>query len=189
MTERAYAKDLALVRDAYLGRDATAGTLLLADPTAMSPGDRLRLSAYSGNDDAFQTPLRTPSGGESSLNVPGYFSSASLNASSISIISVGQSALTSRRSSGIYGAGNLNPPSRTLAAADERLIFGNIHHLAAGAEEMAIAFESAMGSEDPGPGLTPRESERGADRLGKMFTSLVSTWQPPPTHLVEADTR
>ena len=168
MTERAYAKDLALVRDAYLVRDTTMGTPLLGDPPVMTPGDRRRPSVRSGSDETPQTPYRSASGGDSSLNVSGYF--PSLNASSTSIASLSQSALLSHRSSTISGSSSVG---KALASADARLIFGNIDHLAVGAEEMALAFESAMGAEDLGPGATPREREGGSDSLGKMFTSLV----------------
>jgi hypothetical protein len=57
-------------------------------------------------------------------------------------------------------------------------VFLNIDQLAHGAEEMASAFEMAMGEEENGPGAAQREGEAGSDRLGEVFMSLVSSICP-----------
>lgn len=66
------------------------------------------------------------------------------------------------------------PVGKPLSPADVRAVFLNIDQLATGAEEMAVAFEKAMGQEEGGPGVTSKAGEGGSDKLGEVFTTLVS---------------
>lgn len=69
------------------------------------------------------------------------------------------------------------PVGKPLSPADVKAVFLNIDQLASGAEEMARAFEAAMGEEEAGPG-SAREGESGSDKLGEVFTTLVCSATP-----------
>jgi hypothetical protein len=70
------------------------------------------------------------------------------------------------------------PTGKPLSPADLRAVFLNIDQIAQAAEELATAFEAAMGEEEDGPGSTPRNGEGGTDRLGEAFSQAVSLIRP-----------
>jgi hypothetical protein len=55
-----------------------------------------------------------------------------------------------------------------------RNVFLNLDQLATAADELATEFERAIGDDEPGPGVEAREGEGGSDRLGEVFTAMVS---------------
>lgn len=186
-TERAYATDLALICDAYLSR------YLRANPNGPSPSLRRSGSTssqsrrMSGTDwsAGLPTPIQVSPFPRSPHEGPyGYFSPSSSDVAAMaSVSSLRFSPAESSRSSLVTGMTSLTsasalsmapPVGKPLSPSDIRAIFLNIDSLARGAEEMAKAFEGAVGGEEPGPGSVVREGEGGTDRLGEVFVALVS---------------
>lgn len=188
-TERAYATDLALLRDAYLGRyfrtnPGPSSASLTRSGSINSHSKRLSGTDWSS---ALPTPsLVSPLPRSPSEGPYGYFSSSNLAAAastssfkhsspaegSRSSLAIGVTGMTSVTSTS--GISMAPPVGKPLAPSDVRTVFLNIDSLAKGAEEMAIGFENAVGEEKTGPGFTGREGEGGTDRLGEVFIALVS---------------
>ena len=75
----------------------------------------------------------------------------------------------------MVASGSMGPPiGKPLSPADLRAVFLNLDQLAQAAEELATAFESAMGDDDGGGAGNKREGDVGNDRLGDVFTIMVS---------------
>ncbi len=70
--------------------------------------------------------------------------------------------------------GKAAPVGKALSSVDTKNVFLNLDQLATAADELATALEGALGEDDNGPGAVPREGEGGSDRLGDVFSSLVS---------------
>jgi hypothetical protein len=180
-TERAYANDMILLRDAFVGRRSAN------NPYTDRPEGLRSVSSYStginggdwsgGISGLPLTPLpRSPSG---DIALGGYFSPPSLAAaaSTTSFGSVQLSPMDMSRSPTAFGT--MGPPTgKPLSPADLRAVFLNIDQIAQAAEELATAFEAAMGEEEDGPGSTPRNGEGGTDRLGEAFSQAVSLIRP-----------
>lgn len=66
------------------------------------------------------------------------------------------------------------PGAKPLSAADLKNVFLNIEQLASAADELASEFEKAVGEEDANAGPAAREGDAGTDRMGEVFTCLVS---------------
>ncbi|ORX40906.1 hypothetical protein BD324DRAFT_612521 [Kockovaella imperatae] len=182
MTERAYATDLALVRDAYLFRDPTSTPPLLGDPST-SPVSPIHSRQASGSNlnlgEGARTPLsssRLPLGVDAAINVMGYFGQHPHHAAagSGSLLSLNPSALASKRSSFISISG-ASVTAKRLSSNDMRVIFSNIDHLAAGAEEMATALELAVGHDEA---ASAREGDGGNDTIGEAFISVLPRLRP-----------
>lgn len=225
-TERSYANDLALVRDAFLGGGAVAGGSARPRPTssqstaeaATSPG---AVSDASNNRNSFfssadprrlsiqsiaslkgpwsassQTLPKSPSesialGNSSGLGSPGSYFTAqgggSGPASSPSLQNLSTPQPSPRSSS--LGANQQQqqqqqqlqlqrmkstPGARPLSVTDLKNVFLNIEQLASAADELAGEFEKAVGEDDANAGPGTREGDAGTDRMGEVFTSLVS---------------
>ena len=65
------------------------------------------------------------------------------------------------------------PIGLPLSPADTENVFLNLEQLAAVAEDLATAFEGAMGEDEVAANVSPREGEGGNDKLGEVFISLV----------------
>ncbi|WWD20923.1 hypothetical protein CI109_105401 [Kwoniella shandongensis] len=182
-TERAYAKDLALIRDAYMYRflrPASRHSTATNGDSSISPGnisDSSRPSSVytyqtaetkrsSGYDspglavgmNGSTTPL--PKSPSDSYNL-GYFANSS---SSFQVIS--QPSRKGSRSS-------MPPPvGRPISPADMKTVFMNIDQLASVSDELATAFEKAMGDEETGLSAIARDGEAGTDRLGQTFVTM-----------------
>lgn len=199
MTERAYANDLALIRDAFMPASNKQANLrppsLHSIPdsgTSASPGvDSSRSSMFtlgrrgsgsgSGSGHSTQTTLvsmlptsplpRSPYGNpDGSLGASAYFNStASLSPSA--------QTLPSPRT-----PSNMAPPvGKPISTADIRTVFLNIDQLAAAAEDLAQEFERAIGGDESaanGAGVSPREGEVGSDRLGEVFVAHLARLRP-----------
>ena len=169
-TERAYANDLALVRDAYLTRFPRPTSQHSVGTTGESPGyisDHSRRSSIytyqtaetkrSSAHEASSTSLAAGTPG-----VPPKSPNAMGNGSA------NPSPITAARNSAVMGP----PVGKPLSPADLRSVFLNLEQLAGLAEELAVAFGKAIGDDrDSAPG---KEGETGSDRLGEVFASLVS---------------
>ncbi|WVQ86210.1 hypothetical protein IAT38_008378 [Cryptococcus sp. DSM 104549] len=195
-SERAHAKDLALVRDAYMyrflrsSRPASQYSATGGDSSAIpspSPGnvsdvskrssiytyqtaETKRSSGHSVNWSMPTTPLpKSPSEG---FNL-GYLTSA--GQSSGSLIQPSTSTGRSTRN----GGAQMGPPvGKPLSPADMKAVFLNLDQLAAIADELATAFERACGEEEVGIGAMAREGEAGSDHLGEVFTTMVPRLRP-----------
>lgn len=183
-TERGFATDLALIRDAYLGQ--------YLRPTSVSSGGESFSGSSRRGSNTTTTDNRRSSGTDWTLPTPpavspfprspsegvysggqGYFTSTNL-AATASTTSLKQPSPGMKSAGGGGGAMMAPPVGKPLSPADARTVFLNLEQLAAGAEEMARGFEGAMGEEEVGPGFVAREGEAGSDRLGEVFMSLVS---------------
>lgn len=192
-TERNYANDLALIRDAYLLRYIRpASGVSTVDSTAAPSSETSRRSSIytyqtaetkrsSGHE--YPTPLLLPhqkspaaigDGGSTSYFPGGMTASASTSSLAVAAAAgagSGQGIL--RATSGASSTGNMAPPiGKPLSPADVRTVFLNLGQLAAAAEEMATAMEAAIG--DDGLPPTGRDGETGNDKLGEVFVNLVS---------------
>ncbi|WRT70949.1 uncharacterized protein IL334_007948 [Kwoniella shivajii] len=183
-SERSYAKDLALVRDAYMYRFlrpiSQSSTVDSVSPGSASDASR-RSSTYtyqtaetkrsSGHDSAnwiypgngTTTPLpKSPSDG---YNL-GYFSTPGSSGSSLQKTPQPSFKHHKRSSSSIP---SMPPPvGKPLSPADLKTIFLNLDQLASASEELATAFERAMGEE----GVMGRDGEAGGDTFGHVFVSI-----------------
>lgn len=175
-TERAYANDLGLVRDAYLaklarpGSQASLGESSRDTPSFVSPGlseSSRRSSVYtyqtaetkrsSGAD--WPLPPNIPlTPGKSSPGDSGYFTPSVPGSTS----TPNTLASPPPRISAVRARG------KALSPADIKAVFLNLAELAGIADELASGFEGAIGEDGSG-----REGESGTDRLGEVFSNLV----------------
>ena len=187
-TERSYANDLALIRDAYLLRYIRPiSQVSTIDSTFTTSEQSRRNSVYT-----YQTAeTKRSSGHEISSNWiavspfqkspiaehgqgSNYFSPMVASSSTISLAPTQQRVSTSsRNTSGASSTGSMGPPvGKPLSPADARTVFLNLDQLAAAAEEMANAMEKVMG-EDSSQVKVGRDGESGSDRLGEIFVTMV----------------
>lgn len=205
-TERAYANDLALIRDAYMTRytrptsaislseynNAAAGTSnsnVSASPGMSETSRRSSVYTYqtaetkrsSGYESS--TPWLAPNGASTTLltksplmdpTAGSYFPPVPVPAAPVSA-SLQTPQRHARNISGTSIAStNMPPPvGKPLSPADVKVVFMNLDQLAAAAEELALAFEQSMGDE-PEKVEKGKEGENGSDKLGEVFTNLVS---------------
>ena len=187
-TERAYATDLALVRDAYLTRyQRTVSTSSLGDsPVPSASTNTLQISPSNSRPNSqvveANAPIgsmtssmpRTPSGDAQSSTL-GYFTPASTFTAGSSTTSFHNTSSApfpweSTRSSVLTSASSVGSTvGKPLSPADVKVIFSNLELLTAGAEDMATALEKAVGEQD----TKVREGEGGDDRLGEAFVAIV----------------
>lgn len=191
-TERLYAQDLALVRDAYLYQLRPSSHHSTSSSSASKNGGfslDSRHSAYTFDTAGtsatkFDGPVR-PSNGVTS-KVLGSATSESKN--EMGTASARVDSARSDSSSNFTATGNLRGganarrtalPSLTdvMSAADIKTIFLNLEQLATFSESLANSFETAVGD---GSGLEPIITENAStdevvvDRLGGVFQNAVS---------------
>jgi hypothetical protein len=188
-TERSYANDLALIRDAYLLRyiRPTSQVSTSNDSTVTFSEQSRRSSVYT-----YQTAeTKRSSGHEISSNwiavspfqkspiaehgqSSNYFSPMIGSSPTTSLApTLARVSTSSRNTSGASSTGSMAPPvGRALSPADIRTVFLNLDQLAMAAEEMANAMDKALG-EESGQGKLGRDGESGSDRLGEVFVTLV----------------
>ncbi|WWC72819.1 uncharacterized protein I206_106783 [Kwoniella pini CBS 10737] len=189
-SERAYAKDLALIRDAYMFRFLRPASQYSTNgDSSISPSEVSRRSSIytyqtaetkrsSGYDStnwmfsntSTSTPLpKSPSDGYNLGHMPG---SAEGSSSSSSNVTPQPSLKHHKRSSSSIVA--MAPPiGKPLSPADLKTVFLNLDQLASAAEDLASAFEQAMGEEDHSMGAIGREGEAGTDKLGQAFIPRI----------------
>lgn len=196
-TERAYANDLGLIRDAYLLRHLRrpASQYSVTEST-ISPGNvsdaSRRSSVYtyqtaetkrsSGHDSL--NPAWTSSGGppvtplsKGSSSDSAFYGSVPPSTAPTSVTSLATTPQPSPRNASrtSIGMNGLHPPvGKPLSPVDVKAVFLNLDQLAAAADELATAFEGAMGEQELRPGTSARGGDLGTDRLGQVFASLVS---------------
>ncbi|TYJ57289.1 hypothetical protein B9479_002022 [Cryptococcus floricola] len=198
-SERAYAKDLALVRDAFMmplnlqiggarpdsmvsfsSSTSSGGSLTPGTPsTTARPGHSKRSSIYTYQTAETSRSSTTSAGGPpSATSIPkspsegfnmGYFSNNAKSRESLVSSNTPNQAI---RTSGIMAP----PVGKPLSPADIKAVFLNLDHLAAVADELATSFEEALGREEEGAGK--REGEKGDDRLGQVFVAMVPKLRP-----------
>ncbi|ORY26806.1 hypothetical protein BCR39DRAFT_589529 [Naematelia encephala] len=184
-TERAYANDLALVRDAFLPRQSRRASQHSLSESVTSPGitsDVSRRSStytYQTAETKRSSGIETGSswtiGGTTPItpykegNVDGYFSQ--LNTPTMS-----PSMSVSPRQSTVSLVANVTPRGKALSSADVKAVFLNLSDLAALAEELACAFEEALGDDSsPQDGMS---GDGGNDRLGEAFVDMIPRLRP-----------
>jgi len=185
-TERAHANDLALIRDAYLLRQHLRPTSQYSvTDSAASPGnisdasrrssvytyqtaETKRSSGHESLNPSWSAPLTKVASGE---NTP--YGSISGSTATMSSTSFHTTPQPSPRNGSRSSIGMPPPVGKPLSPVDTKNVFLNIDQLAAIADELATAFEGAMGVEENGPGAIAREGEAGTDRIGDVFTTLV----------------
>ncbi|WVQ95442.1 hypothetical protein IAU59_002539 [Kwoniella sp. CBS 9459] len=155
-SERNYAKDLALVRDAYMYR-------FLRPMSTHSSGENTDASRRSSTY-TYQTAETKRSSGHESWAMPkspsegfgfGHFS----NGSSSSSFGTPQPSIKQK---------SMGPPvGKPLSPADLKAVFLNLDQLANAADDLATAFEQATGEQQMG-----REGDDGGDRLGHAFVKM-----------------
>ena len=190
-TERAYANDLALVRDAYLLHHLRPTSVHSTVDTTISPG-AVSETSRRNSVNTYQSAETKRSSAHDSINAPwasGVFAtpvtkissreaspygpmSTGMTGSVSSILSTPQlSPRNGSRTSGIYGS--MPPPiGKPLSPADMKSVFLNLDQMAVAAEDLASAFEKMIGEEGAGGG-NARVGESGSDRLGEAFLSMV----------------
>jgi hypothetical protein len=178
-TERSYANDLALIRDAYMMRyiRPTSHHSSVVDST-MAPSDQSRISSVY----TYQTAETNQTSGHEAWNnqkSPGteapssYFPPLVPSTSTSSLTPTHITRASSRTASGASSIGSMGPPvGKALSPADVKTVFLNLDQLAVAAEEMANAMDQALGDEAATPPLG-REGEYGSDRLGETFSTMV----------------
>lgn len=186
-TERAYAKDLALVRDAYLYRLRPSSLHSSVSTTRtngqLSPGSRTstftvdtaatsQTSFFMDPSGKTPPPLPTPPSDKVPPNFmvssrpPSIYGATSLVPnSSINSTQSSPSWTTRARSSSKSGS----PPS----ALDIKAIFLNLEQLAAFADELATAFEQAAGDGSGREPVTVGQDAEETDSLGAVFLDAV----------------
>lgn len=185
-TERSYANDLALIRDAYLMRYIRPTSQVSNESTVTFSEQSRRSSVYT-----YQTAeTKRSSGHEISSNWiavspyqkspidqgqgTNYFSPVVASSSTTSLAPQSRVSTSSRNTSGASSvrSGNMAPPvGKALSPADVRTVFLNLDQLAMAAEEMANTMDKAMG--DEGQVKVGRDGESGSDRLGEVFVTMV----------------
>ncbi|WWD07212.1 hypothetical protein V865_005309 [Kwoniella europaea PYCC6329] len=194
-SERAYAKDLALVRDAYMYRFLRPASQYSTNgDSSISPSDVSRRSSVytyqtaetkrsSGHDspnwifpaNGSSTPLpKSPSDG---YNL-GYFPNSAAGSSNSSFSMTPQPSLRNHKRSSSSMPSMAPPVGKPLSPADLKTVFLNLDQLASAADELATAFEQAMGEEDTGLAAMVRDGEAGNDRLGQAFVSMIPRIRP-----------
>ncbi|KAL1412485.1 hypothetical protein Q8F55_000230 [Vanrija albida] len=109
-----------------------------------------------------------------------YPSGSSTAASSLSINTpAGSSPRTPTQSEAALLAKMGPPVGRPLQPADIKAVFLNLTQLAELSNELAEAFETAMGSEED---LVNGSGERGSDRLGEVFSKMLPRLRPLYTY-------
>lgn len=191
-TERLYAQDLALVRDAYLYQLRPSSHHSTSSSNASKNGGfslDSRQTAYTF--DTAGTSATSPDGPVRPSN--GDFAKVPANAFSETKNALGpvSSRMDSARSDGssnstatanVRGSINIRRtmiPALTdvMSAADIKTVFLNLEQLATFSESLASSFESAVGD---GSGLEPIITENAStheivvDRLGAVFQAAVS---------------
>nr|XP_018259506.1 uncharacterized protein I303_07574 [Kwoniella dejecticola CBS 10117]OBR81664.1 hypothetical protein I303_07574 [Kwoniella dejecticola CBS 10117] len=158
-SERAYAKDLALIRDAYMYRFLRPGSQYSTNgDSSISPSDASRRSSVY----TYQTAetKRSTGSSTSSFNITPQPSIRQHKRSSSSIPSMAP------------------PIGKPLSPADLKTVFLNLDQLATAAEELAAAFEQAMGEDVEGFAIAAREGEAGGDKLGEVFVAMIPRIRP-----------
>ncbi|WVQ72720.1 hypothetical protein IAR50_002280 [Cryptococcus sp. DSM 104548] len=198
-SERAYAKDLALVRDAFMlplnlqiggarpdsmvsfsSSTSSGGSLTPGTPsTTTRPGHSKRSSIYTYQTaETSRSSTASAAGPPSATGIPkspsdgfnmSYFSNKAKSRESLNSTSQNPKTLSM-----------MAPPvGKPLSPADIKAVFLNLDHLAAVADELATRFEEALGEEDEKEeGGGKREGERGSDRLGQVFVAMVPKLRP-----------
>ncbi|OCF78769.1 hypothetical protein I204_00713 [Kwoniella mangroviensis CBS 8886] len=194
-SERAYAKDLALVRDAYMYRFLRPASQYSTNgDSSISPSDVSRRSSVytyqtaetkrsSGHDspnwifpaNGSSTPLpKSPSDG---YNL-GYFPNSAAGSSNSSFSMTPQPSLKNHKRSSSNMPSMAPPVGKPLSPADLKTVFLNLDQLASAADELATVFEQAMGEDDTGLAAMMRDDEAGNDRLGQAFVSMIPRIRP-----------
>ncbi|WVF67794.1 hypothetical protein IAT40_002555 [Kwoniella sp. CBS 6097] len=157
-SERNYAKDLALVRDAYMYR-------FIRPISNHSSGENTDASRRSSTY-TYQTAETKRSSGHESWVMPkspseGFGFGHFPNGSSSSSFGTPQPSIKHKL---------MGPPvGKPLSPADLKAVFLNLDLLANAADDLATAFEQAMGEHQMG-----REGDDGADRLGHAFVKMAA---------------
>ncbi|KIR31405.1 hypothetical protein I352_06298 [Cryptococcus deuterogattii MMRL2647] len=162
-SERAYARDLRLVRDAYMGphlqqfREGSLSSVSSSASVSTTGSDKSkRRSMYTFHTQSLSISQTPSVKGEGLPKSPSEGMNLAL-----------QSTPSSR--------GTMSPPvGKPLSPADVKVIFLNLDQLAAVAEELAMKFEEAVGEEEE----EGRDGEGGNDRMGEVFVSMVPKLQP-----------
>lgn len=193
-TERAYAHDLALVRDAYLYRlrPSSQHSTVSTGPSKngrLSPDSRHTAHTFETagtSATSFENPVRMNSG----INMAGLTESSigansdSGRASSLSTYSNKPSSLAEKgKSSEAFHVRQSAVPRAPdiLSPADVKAIFLNIEQLAAFSSQLATSFENAL---EDASGSKPSITENGVtdevvmDKLGAVFQAAVSVSHP-----------
>jgi hypothetical protein len=204
-TERSYANDLALIRDVYLlkvgpsSAQSATTTFLSKSSGWTSPGEHSggsRLSAYT--IDSTMTSRTTP---ESSMHAGSkqdlgqVYDSSGPNESTVRPEMGRSASITSngawpggsaKRRSGMYSPSiestqavpaprRRHTVSEVISPSDTRTLFINLEQMAAFADELATAFEKALGDATGAePILKEGQEDLISDRLGEVFVSVVS---------------
>jgi hypothetical protein len=191
-TERSYANDMALIRDAYMLRyiRPTSQVSSTVESVATQSEHSKPSSVYTYQTaETNRTSTHEASsssnwlGGTSNQKSPGVEVSQGQGSSSFFplVASASTSSLTpthitrasSRTASGASSIGSMAPPvGKPLSPADVRTVFLNLDQLAMASEEMANAMDKALGDQSATPPLG-RDGESGSDRLGETFSTLV----------------
>lgn len=190
-TERSYANDLALIRDAYMLRYIRPTSQVSSTLESSVPGDQSKpgsVYTYSTAETSRTSTLETSSsttwtGAYPFQKSPGIdpppnhgpssFFPLVASASTSSLAPTHITRASSRTASGASSTGSMAPPiGKALSPADVRTVFLNLDQLAMAAEEMANAMDRALGDEAATPPLG-RDGESGSDRLGETFSIMV----------------
>jgi hypothetical protein len=189
-TERSYANDLALIRDAYLLRYIRPTSQVSTNDSTVTFSEQSRRSSVY----TYQTAeTKRSSGHEISSNWiavspyqkspdatqgqgSNYFSPMIASSSTISLApTLARVSTSSRNTSGASSIGSMAPPvGKALSPADVRTVFLNLDQLAMAAEEMANAMDTALGED--GLAKVGRDGESGSDRLGEVFVTMVCSF-------------
>ncbi|OXH43524.1 hypothetical protein J002_06242 [Cryptococcus neoformans] len=161
-SERAYATDLKLVRDAYMYshlqqfREGSLSSVSSSASVSTSGSDKSkRRSMYASHKQSLSVSQTSSTQREGLPKSPSEGMNLTLQAAPI--------------------VGAMSPPvGKPLSPADVKAVFLNLDQLVAVAEELATKFEEAVG-EDEEEG---RDCEGGSDRMGEVFVSMVPKLQP-----------
>ena len=192
-TERKYASDLALVRDAYLSRPLRPTSHHSVTESSITPGHTSDASRRSSIY-TFQTAETKRSSGHDSLHPPwvlsggvptapmsgglsrddvSYGSGTPLTATA-STSSISTTPQPSPKNGSLASNVGAIPIGLPLSPADTKSVFLNLEQLATMADDLATAFEGAMGEDEAAADTALREGEGGNDKLGEVFMLLVS---------------
>ncbi|WVR08816.1 hypothetical protein IAU60_005874 [Kwoniella sp. DSM 27419] len=161
-SERSYAKDLALVRDAYMYR-------FLQRPSSSTglDGDASRRSSMYTSVDT-----KRSSGYDSSAWTS--MSKSSSDGFTLGHFQNGSSSSSFTTSQPTRPKSMAPPVGKPLSPSDVKAVFLNLDLLAGAADDLASAFEQAMEQ-----GSIAREADQGGDRLGRVFVEMVSRGDEP----------
>lgn len=202
-TERSYANDLALIRDVYLlkvgpsSAQSPTSTFLSKSSGWTSPGEQSggsRLSAYT-----IESSLTSRTTYESSTHTTSKQDLNDIATPNDGTVRPDFGRTASTNSNGAWQGGSVkrmqgltSPSSDTtqaiptprrrhtvsdaLSPLDTRAIFINLEELATFADELATAFEKALGDATGAePILKEGQEDLVTDRLGEVFLTVVST--------------